>query len=133
MAYVDSHGLNQGEGLSSSESLGRQGSTTSTAWNSTDKIGESLTETNPNLMGRKSILEGFLTRDGSPIWVPVVQLPIYRTEDILEEFQKILETFGEDDKGQAMRLKLQSQELHSDMMAFKAANPIGRFEDFVKW
>jgi hypothetical protein len=55
------------------------------------------------------------------------------TDDMLEEFEKILESFGEDSDGQVARLKLQSRELISDMMAFKAANPGSCFQDFVKW
>jgi hypothetical protein len=104
-----------------------------TTWTSISKLGETVPNSAPDSMGRKARLEGFLTQEGLPIWEPFVQLPIYRTEDMLEEFQNILETFGDDEEGQGMRLKLQSQELISDMMAFKAANPTAKFEDFVKW
>jgi hypothetical protein len=106
-----------------------QSSETDISWGSMD-VNENES-TDP--LGRKCVLEGFQSRDGNPLWEPVVQPEMYMTDDMLEELEMILESFGDDSEGQMSRLKLQSQGLISDMMAFKAANLDSLFEDFVKW
>ena len=55
------------------------------------------------------------------------------TEDLLEEQQRVFEEMGTSSEAAAVRQKLQSAHLRSDMEAFKAANPDSVLEDFVRW
>ena len=55
------------------------------------------------------------------------------TEDMLAEREASMRALGDDDEGRAARQRIQSDELCSDMSAFKAANPEAKFQDFVRW
>ena len=55
------------------------------------------------------------------------------TEDMIWEQEKILSQLGTSKEAAAVRAKMQSSSLVSDMEAFKAANPGCLLEDFVRW
>jgi len=65
--------------------------------------------------------------------VPITQEPPPMTEDMLQEHAKILSELGTSPEAAALRAKMQSASLISDMEAFKAANPGCKLEDFVRW
>ena len=64
---------------------------------------------------------------------PIVQLPPLYTEDMMREREAALSALGDTEDGRAIRLKMQSDMLVSDMSAFKAANPGSCLADFVRW
>ncbi|XP_076304308.1 RAB3 GTPase activating protein subunit 1 isoform X3 [Tachypleus tridentatus] len=68
-----------------------------------------------------------------PLYIPVTQEPAPVTEDILEEHAEVLVQLGTNPEGAALRARMQSACLISDMEAFKAANPGACLEDFVRW
>ncbi|XP_022241871.1 rab3 GTPase-activating protein catalytic subunit-like isoform X2 [Limulus polyphemus] len=68
-----------------------------------------------------------------PLYIPVTQEPAPMTEDILEEHAEVLVQLGTNPEGAALRARMQSACLTSDMEAFKAANPGACLEDFVRW
>ena len=55
------------------------------------------------------------------------------TEDQLAEQAELLIQLGSDAAGSAVRARLQSASLLSDMESFKAANPGCELGDFVRW
>ena len=67
------------------------------------------------------------------IYVPECQDPSPMTEDMLAEQAEIMLQLGTDAEGSAMRAKMQSAALLSDMESFKAANPGSTLADFVRW
>ncbi|XP_074597840.1 RAB3 GTPase activating protein subunit 1 [Brevipalpus obovatus] len=67
------------------------------------------------------------------LYVPITQEPPPMTEDMLQEHAKILSELGTSPEAAALRAKMQSASLISDMEAFKAANPGCKLEDFVRW
>jgi Rab3 GTPase-activating protein catalytic subunit len=68
-----------------------------------------------------------------PLRVPVTQLPAVMTEDAMREREAALEALGDTPEGRALRARVQSDVLLSDMSAFKAANPGACLADFVRW
>ena len=64
---------------------------------------------------------------------PIAQLPPLYTEDMMREREAALSALGDTEDGRAIRLKMQSDMLVSDMSAFKAANPGSCLADFVRW
>lgn len=68
-----------------------------------------------------------------PLYIPVTQEPAPVTEDMLEEQAEVLVQLGTHAEGAALRARMQSACLMSDMEAFKAANPKSVLEDFVRW
>ncbi|KAG8201721.1 hypothetical protein JTE90_012782 [Oedothorax gibbosus] len=68
-----------------------------------------------------------------PLYIPITQDPAPVTEDALAEQADALVKLGEDAEGAALRARMQSACLSSDMEAFKAANPKSSLEDFVRW
>ena len=64
---------------------------------------------------------------------PIAQLPPLYTEDMMREREAALSALGDTDEGRAIRLKMQSDMLVSDMSAFKAANPGSCLADFIRW
>lgn len=65
-----------------------------------------------------------------PLWVPVTQESGVATSDVLAIYEAVL---AEEGASKEARLKVQTRHLVSDMEAFKAANPLACFDDFVRW
>ncbi|PAA47957.1 hypothetical protein BOX15_Mlig020287g1 [Macrostomum lignano] len=74
-----------------------------------------------------------LKRPDRVLWVPATQQAPPMTEDSLEEHTELLAKLGTDSQAAALRARMQSSSLLSDMQAFKAANPGCCLEDFVRW
>ncbi|KAK8854309.1 Rab3 GTPase-activating protein catalytic subunit [Tritrichomonas musculus] len=68
--------------------------------------------------------------DGTPMIYPETQEAPVRTEDQILESVQLLQQNMDDQRQKAI---LQSDQLKSDMSAFKRANPTAVFEDFVYW
>lgn len=52
---------------------------------------------------------------------------------MLDEQTTMLTNLGSGEEATLLRAKIQSRSLLSDMESFKAANPLGVLEDFVRW
>ena len=65
--------------------------------------------------------------------VPETQPPPLFTEDVAREREAAMHALGDTPEGRALRVRLQSDQLVSDMSAFKAANPGSCLADFVRW
>ncbi|CAH0392778.1 unnamed protein product [Bemisia tabaci] len=63
----------------------------------------------------------------------LMQEPIPKSEDQLEEDAALLTALGTDKMGAELRARIMSASLLSDMEAFKAANPGAVIEDFIRW
>ncbi|KAG0221888.1 Rab3 GTPase-activating protein catalytic subunit [Mortierella sp. GBA43] len=74
-----------------------------------------------------------LLKTGTPLMIPKVQEPGYMTDDMIQQQEELLETYGSTSHGARMRAKAQSSQLISDMEAFKAANPGCVLGDFIRW
>ncbi|XP_033229238.1 rab3 GTPase-activating protein catalytic subunit [Belonocnema kinseyi] len=74
-----------------------------------------------------------LVQTGDPLYLPVTQDPVLKTEDQLEEDAQVMMELGTDKQGTEMRARLMSASLLSDMESFKAANPGAVVEDFIRW
>ncbi|GIX89772.1 rab3 GTPase-activating protein catalytic subunit [Caerostris extrusa] len=74
-----------------------------------------------------------LRHESEPLYIPVTQDPAPLTEDLLEAQAEVLVRLGAHAEGAALRARMQSASLTSDMEAFKAANPKSCLEDFVRW
>jgi hypothetical protein len=79
------------------------------------------------LVGRR------LLKTGVQMFEPVTQAAGPVTEDMLQQQQTIMATLGDTLEASAVRQRLQSALLVSDMRAFKAANPDAVLADFVRW
>lgn len=87
-----------------------------------------LTFRRPLTLGDIKLLE-----TGEPLYIPVTQDSVPKTEDQLEEDTQVLVKLGSDALGSELRAKLLSAYLLSDMEAFKAANPGCILADFIRW
>ncbi|XP_035231444.1 rab3 GTPase-activating protein catalytic subunit-like isoform X2 [Stegodyphus dumicola] len=102
---------------------------------------ENSTSSGDSRSSRKKHPEGRLRQLGDikllncdePLYIPVTQEPAPVTEDLLEEQAEVLVQLGTHAEGAALRARMQSACLMSDMEAFKAANPKSVLEDFVRW
>lgn len=74
-----------------------------------------------------------LLQTGDPLYLPVTQEPVPKTEDQLEEDERIMIQLGTDKYASEMRTRMMSASLLSDMESFKAANPGAILEDFIRW
>ncbi|KAF5293111.1 hypothetical protein FQA39_LY13721 [Lamprigera yunnana] len=74
-----------------------------------------------------------LIRNGDPLYIPITQDPVPKTEDQLEEDTDVLLQLGSDAQGSELRAKMMSASLLSDIESFKAANPGSVLEDFIRW
>lgn len=74
-----------------------------------------------------------LLKTGEPLHVPITQDPGFMTEDMIREQAEAFENMGSSNYATLRRAQLQSQQLYSDMQAFKAANPHACLEDFIRW
>lgn len=85
-------------------------------------------------VGRLTKFENFkLIQTGEPLYIPVTQEPVIKTEDQLEEDTDLLLKLGSDAQGSELRARIMSASLLSDMESFKAANPGSELEDFIRW
>ncbi|XP_020283116.1 rab3 GTPase-activating protein catalytic subunit [Pseudomyrmex gracilis] len=74
-----------------------------------------------------------LIQTGDPLYLPVTQDPVPKTEDQLEEDAQVMMQLGTDKYASEMRARMMSASLLSDMESFKAANPGAVLEDFIRW
>ncbi|XP_032690945.1 rab3 GTPase-activating protein catalytic subunit isoform X2 [Odontomachus brunneus] len=74
-----------------------------------------------------------LIQSGDPLYLPVTQDPVPKTEDQLEEDAQVMMQLGTDKYASEMRARMMSASLLSDMESFKAANPGAVLEDFIRW
>jgi Rab3 GTPase-activating protein catalytic subunit len=63
------------------------------------------------------------------LYIPVTQDPVPKTEDELEDDAEMLLNVPDSE----LRAQLMSASLLSDMESFKAANPMGKLDDFIRW
>lgn len=81
--------------------------------------------------GRLSRLgEMTLVDSDEALYVPLTQDPVPKTEDQLEDDAEVMLKLG---PGSELRAQMMSASLLSDMESFKAANPFGKIEDFIRW
>eukprot|EP01113_Clastostelium_recurvatum_P029559 TRINITY_DN3567_c0_g1_i3.p1 TRINITY_DN3567_c0_g1~~TRINITY_DN3567_c0_g1_i3.p1 ORF type:complete len:985 (-),score=236.22 TRINITY_DN3567_c0_g1_i3:17-2971(-) len=90
-------------------------------------VGEASTPEPQQLLGQK------LLYCEKPLVVPETQDPGPLTEDMIAEQQEVLSKLGTNAEAAAIRARMQTVSLSSDMQAFKAANPGCVLEDFVRW
>lgn len=74
-----------------------------------------------------------LLKSGDPLYIPVTQEPVLKTEDQLEEDTDVLLKLGSDTEATELRARIMSASLLSDIESFKAANPRSVVEDFIRW
>lgn len=99
-----------------------------------------------------------LNQTGDPLYLPITQDPVPKTEDQLEEDAQVMMQLGTDKYASEMRARMMSASLLSDMESFKvcidlkiwrcktfykvyllsfyiiqAANPGAVLEDFIRW
>ncbi|CAG9853851.1 unnamed protein product [Phyllotreta striolata] len=74
-----------------------------------------------------------LIKTGDPLYIPVTQEPVLKTEDQLEEDTDVLLQLGSNAEAMELRARIMSASLLSDMESFKAANPGSAIEDFIRW
>ncbi|XP_011173080.1 rab3 GTPase-activating protein catalytic subunit [Solenopsis invicta] len=74
-----------------------------------------------------------LIQSGDPLYLPITQDPVPKTEDQLEEDAQVMMQLGTDKYASEMRARMMSASLLSDMESFKAANPGAVLEDFIRW
>lgn len=83
-----------------------------------------------NPVGRISKLGKMLLIEAEePLYIPVTQDPVPKTEDELEDDAEMLLNVSDSE----LRAQLMSASLLSDMESFKAANPLGKLDDFIRW
>ncbi|PSN30908.1 Rab3 GTPase-activating protein catalytic subunit, partial [Blattella germanica] len=73
-----------------------------------------------------------LLKTGDHLYIPITQEPSPKTEDQVEEDAEVLLQLGTDAQGAAMRARVMSASLLSDMESFKAANPGAVLDDFIR-
>lgn len=103
--------------------------------------------------GRLSRLGDMMLVDSDEyLYVPVTQEPVPKTEDQLEDDAEVMLKLGPGSgnfqviffdrkfkkenlllKNIELRAQMMSASLLSDMESFKAANPNGKIEDFIRW
>ncbi|KAG7311267.1 hypothetical protein JYU34_002298 [Plutella xylostella] len=98
-----------------------------------EEEGEEETCERPAAAGRQERLDDAVMKNGAPLYIPKTQEPPPRTEDQVAEDAALLEAQGGGARGSALRARLLSASLLSDMEAFKAANPGAELCDFCRW
>jgi len=73
-----------------------------------------------------------LEAEHRPVNIPRLQRPAILTEDLMTEREEVLHSLGSNQLD-SVHVRLQGDQLLSDMSAFKAANPGCVFEDFIRW
>ncbi|CAH1235391.1 unnamed protein product [Diabrotica balteata] len=85
-------------------------------------------------VGRKNKFGNLkLLKTGDPLYIPVTQEQVIKTEDQLQEDADFLLNLGSDAEASDLRARMMSSSLLSDMESFKAANPGAVVEDFIRW
>ncbi|XP_034098224.1 rab3 GTPase-activating protein catalytic subunit [Drosophila albomicans] len=64
------------------------------------------------------------------LYIPQTQEPVPKTEDQLHDDAEVMLQLG---PGSGLSTQMMCTSLLSDMEAFKAANPRGKMEDFIRW
>lgn len=64
------------------------------------------------------------------LYIPETQEPVAKTEDQLHDDAEVMLKQG---PGSGLSTQMMCTSLLSDMEAFKAANPRGKMEDFIRW
>ncbi|XP_030555052.1 rab3 GTPase-activating protein catalytic subunit isoform X2 [Drosophila novamexicana] len=64
------------------------------------------------------------------LYIPETQEPVPKTEDQLQDDAEVMLKLG---PGSGLSTQMMCTSLLSDMEAFKAANPRGKMEDFIRW
>lgn len=64
------------------------------------------------------------------LYIPETQEPVPKTEDQLHDDAEVMLKLG---PGSGLSTQMMCTSLMSDMEAFKAANPRGKMEDFIRW
>jgi len=64
------------------------------------------------------------------LYIPETQDPVPKTEDQLQDDAEVMLKLG---PGSGLTTQMMCTSLLSDMEAFKAANPRGAMEDFIRW
>lgn len=64
------------------------------------------------------------------LYIPETQEPVPKTEDQLQNDAEVMLKLG---PGSGLSTQMMCTSLLSDMEAFKAANPRGKMEDFIRW
>lgn len=72
-----------------------------------------------------------LLNSEEPLYIPVTQDPVPKTEDELLDDAEMMLKMAETGEGTSTQLMFPS--LLSDMQSFKAANPQAKIEDFIRW
>uniref|UniRef100_A0A182IXZ7 Rab3 GTPase-activating protein catalytic subunit n=1 Tax=Anopheles atroparvus TaxID=41427 RepID=A0A182IXZ7_ANOAO len=85
----------------------------------------------PEPVGRLSRLgKMLLVGSDEPLYIPVTQEPVPKTEDQLEDDAEVMLKLG---PGSELCTQMMSASLLSDMESFKAANLAAGLEDFIRW
>lgn len=71
-----------------------------------------------------------LVDSDEPLYIPITQEPVPKTEDQLEDDAEVMLKLG---PGSELCTQMMSASLLSDMESFRAANPAGKLEDFIRW
>ncbi|XP_053672448.1 rab3 GTPase-activating protein catalytic subunit-like [Anopheles nili] len=71
-----------------------------------------------------------LVASDEPLYIPITQEPVPKTEDQLEDDAEVMLKLG---PGSDLCTQMMSASLLSDMESFRAANPAGQLEDFIRW
>lgn len=74
--------------------------------------------------------ERLLDEPDEYLYVPETQEPVPKTEDQLQDDAEVMLKLG---PGSGLSTQMMCTSLMSDMEAFKAANPRGKMEDFIRW
>lgn len=86
---------------------------------------------NDTPVGRLSKLGSMLlVNHDEPLYIPVTQEPVPKTEDQVEDDAQVMLNLGPESD---LRVQMMSASLCSDMESFKAANPLATLEDFIRW
>ncbi|XP_055371796.1 rab3 GTPase-activating protein catalytic subunit [Condylostylus longicornis] len=64
------------------------------------------------------------------LYIPITQDPVPKTEDQLHDDAEVMLKLG---PGSELCAQMMTASLLSDMESFKAANPSGKLEDFIRW
>ncbi|XP_039495515.1 rab3 GTPase-activating protein catalytic subunit [Drosophila santomea] len=74
--------------------------------------------------------ERLLEEPDEYLYIPETQEPVPKTEDQLQDDAEVMLKLG---PGSGLTTQMMCTSLLSDMEAFKAANPRGTMEDFIRW
>ncbi|XP_054155965.1 rab3 GTPase-activating protein catalytic subunit-like [Oppia nitens] len=109
---------------------------------SEDEFFDAADDDNKDAEDKQSVPEGrseplrdltLLSDPTQSLYVPETQSPPPVTSEMATETQTLIQRLAADGASAAVRARVQSAQLVSDMEAFLAANPGAEFADFVRW